>query len=43
LLLTRLWKNPSHCHPERSEGPLYLNFQANTEVLRRLRLLRMTV
>ncbi len=31
------------CHPERSEGPLYLNFQANTEVLRRLRLLRMTV
>ena len=24
------------CHPDRSEGPLHLNFQANTEVLRRL-------
>jgi hypothetical protein len=31
------------CYPKRSEGPLQLNFQAITEILRRLRLLRMTV
>ena len=30
------------CHPERSEGPQHLGFQATTGVLRRLRLLRMT-
>ncbi len=39
----RLLESVEACHSERSEESRHLRNQANTEILRRLRLLRMTV